>query len=117
MTNEFFRNKEPCGDRCLDNPAWVCARASGHPGRHESSDGGDWHDDGSVAQRTTSKAECEAVKNSVNPRDLVRVALRHWEGIGWPEDAGAIECLKRALAVLNYGEEREPLKDITGCDV
>ena len=36
--------EEPCGALCLDNPVWVCARASGHMGRHESADGGDWHD-------------------------------------------------------------------------
>jgi len=44
-------NRSACGDRCLENATWICSRADGHPGRHESKDGGDWHDDGSIAQK------------------------------------------------------------------
>jgi hypothetical protein len=68
-------NKDPCGDRCLDNPAWVCSRSSGHPGRHESADGGDWHDDGSARQRTTSDVACEAVARAASTAALLERAM------------------------------------------
>lgn len=34
-----------CGARCSEEPSWVCSRARGHAGRHESAAGGDWHDE------------------------------------------------------------------------
>lgn len=37
-------NKAACGARCHEEPSWVCRREQGHPGRHESPDGGDWYD-------------------------------------------------------------------------
>ena len=33
-----------CGLACPDKPEWICVRLQGHTGRHESADGGDWHD-------------------------------------------------------------------------
>lgn len=29
---------------CPEEPSWTCRREFGHMGRHESPDGGDWHD-------------------------------------------------------------------------
>jgi hypothetical protein len=33
-----------CGLICPEQPEWHCNRAAGHAGRHESAEGGDWHD-------------------------------------------------------------------------
>src|SRR5574342_322193 len=37
-------NKAACGAKCPEEASWVCRREKGHPGRHESPDGGDWYD-------------------------------------------------------------------------
>ena len=57
--------------------------------------------EGSLRQRTTSAEACTALACSDDPRELVRVALEHWDSIGWPEDRGPIALLQRALAVLS----------------
>lgn len=35
---------EACGAKCPEESSWICRREQGHPGRHESPDGGDWYD-------------------------------------------------------------------------
>lgn len=37
-------NKAACGATCPEESSWICRRELGHPGRHESPDGGDWYD-------------------------------------------------------------------------
>lgn len=37
-------NKAACGAKCPEKSSWTCRREQGHPGRHESPDGGDWYD-------------------------------------------------------------------------
>lgn len=49
----------------------------------------------------TSAEACTARACSDDPRELVRVALEHWDSIGWPGDRGPIALLQRALAVLS----------------
>jgi len=38
------KGEAQCAAPCPNHPAWVCSRRRGHSGRHESTDGGDWHD-------------------------------------------------------------------------
>ena len=38
------KSEAQCTRPCPDHPEWICARRRGHTGRHESTDGGDWHD-------------------------------------------------------------------------
>ena len=60
-------------------------------------------------QGMPSRKEFEAVKDSSNPAELIRVAYRHWHGIGWPEDAAPIALLERALLLLGSNETpRQP---------
>lgn len=51
--------KMTCGNRCQEHPEWVCSRAAGHPGRHESEDGGDWHDDASEVKQERARRNTE----------------------------------------------------------
>ena len=103
-------NNALCGDRCLEHPEWICSRANGHPGRHESSAGGDWHDDCSVEPRSRHDVACADVADASDPRLLISVAHRHWSYIGWPEDKQPLALLARAMELLDPDAQIEAAK-------
>lgn len=55
---------------------------------------------GSARQRATGAVACADVAGSSDVYALITAAHQHWYGIGWPEDAGPIALLERALELL-----------------
>jgi hypothetical protein len=52
-------------------------------------------------QRATSDVACADVATSTDPYTLIKTAHQHWFGIGWPEDAGPVSLLQRAMELLS----------------
>jgi hypothetical protein len=59
------------------------------------------NNESSPRQRTTSDVACADAASSTDPYTLIKTAHQHWFGIGWPEDAGPVSLLQRAMELLS----------------
>ena len=116
-------NKPACGTRCPGEPSWICRRELGHYGRHESANGGDWHDD--PAEPNWENLEREVVERIralavVFGRDTLDMSpelrAKTWNELALPNLRLLAEFCT-SVTLSDAEDEREPLTDNTGCDV